>query len=128
MDMRSNRRTTMLLIAASSFIVICLVANSAITYISPSDMTRTAIGETAVRIGIYLQRAQDLPNTLDELPIRQGYVNRTTDGWDRSLIYTHGDDQFVLSSFGKDGEVGGDGDDADIVKQYRLIDGEIEEL
>jgi hypothetical protein len=126
MDKRTNRRTTVLLIAASSFIVIYVVAISAITRISPNDMSSTAISETAARIGVYLQQAQDLPDTLDKLPIRQGYANRTTDGWDRSLIYTHDDKQFVLSSLGKDGEAGGDGDDADIVRQYRLVNGGIE--
>jgi hypothetical protein len=109
-------------------ITIYTLASSAITHISPEDMTRTAMGETVARMGIYLHRTRKLPDKIDMLPIRKGYANFTTDGWGHSLKYTRDGDQFAITSLGKDGEVGGDGADADIVEQYRLIDGEIESL
>jgi hypothetical protein len=62
---------------------------------------------------------------LNALPHRDGYANRTTDGWNRSLRYViDPNGTFVLSSLGRDGKPGGSGDDADVSARFRIVNGE----
>jgi hypothetical protein len=101
-------------------LVVVMVAYSSIDTIPPDSMTATSMGETHVRIHMYMTVNRDYPIDLTVLPMRDGYTNRTTDGWGRPLIYSV-DDQGIISltSLGRDGTAGGDSDDADIVKRYR---------
>ncbi|MFN3151101.1 type II secretion system protein GspG [Bremerella sp.] len=83
----------------------------------------TAIGESFYRIHLYANANQKLPPTLDDLPRREGYGNRITDGWGNRLNYEISDAGVVtLSSLGADQKPGGTGDDADISRSYRSID------
>jgi len=50
-------------------------------------MTKTAMIETSVRVGIFVDQNKTLPRSLDKLPKREGYMNRMTDAWKRSLIW-----------------------------------------
>ncbi len=88
--------------------------------IPPVDMTVTAMVETFARINIYAETNRSIPLSLDVLPKREGYANRTADGWGRPLLYTVGADGVItLTSFGADGKSGGGGSDADISQSYR---------
>jgi hypothetical protein len=91
--------------------------------ITPIEMTRTAIGETFYRIHLFMQKEGKAPPALDVLPRREGYGNRTTDGWGRELAYSQSPDGVLsLKSLGRDGWIGGTGEDADISRSYRTID------
>jgi hypothetical protein len=93
-----------------------------IDVIPPRAMTLTAMSETAARIGLYFGRNKRLPTDL-------GYANRSADGWGRPLIYTiDAFDAFTLRSLGRDGNVGGTGDDADVSLQYRIVDGRVQTI
>ena len=88
--------------------------------ITPVEMTRTAMTETLVRINIYAETNKAIAPSLDVLAKRDGYVNRTTDGWNRPLQYRVAQDGIItLTSLGADGKPGGDGEDADISVSYR---------
>jgi hypothetical protein len=88
--------------------------------IPPDAMTITAIGETFVRINLYAETNRSIPLSLDVLPKREGYANRTTDGWGRPLVYkVAADGVITLTSFGADGQPGGEGPDADLSQSYR---------
>jgi hypothetical protein len=92
-------------------------------------MTVTAMDETAYRIGMYLQKNGRLPPNFNSLPVREGYINRTTDGWDRPLIYTiESGNTVLLKSLGADGKPGGTGDDEDLTQRYRVDNGRLEEV
>jgi hypothetical protein len=96
--------------------------------ISPYEMTHTAMVETFVRINQYAEVHRSLPPSLDVLPKRDGYANRTTDGWNRPLRYrVTSNGVITLQSFGADGKPGGSGENADIVQSYlsRRIDGSL---
>lgn len=68
---------------------------------------------------IYAQAHKAVPSSLDVLPKREGYVNRTTDSWNRPLQYHIADDgMLTLTSYGADGKPGGTGEDADISVSY----------
>ena len=125
------KAATVALLAISTLTV---VACSLVTTISPHDMTLTAIGETHVRMHIYLKEHRQCPKTLSQLPQRDEYINRTTDGWDRPLIYSVDDGGIItLLSLGRDGVAGGTGDDQDITRRFRTrnddgtlnVDGEL---
>jgi general secretion pathway protein G len=96
--------------------------------IPKKDETITAIDETSVRIGIYYQQNAHLPESLSDLPKRNGYVNKLTDAWDRPLIYKVAGNEFTLSSLGKDGAIGGEGEDADLVRRYKIVGGVVKEM
>ena len=106
--------------AIAAVVLLVVVANSLVTIIPPRSMTLTAITETHVRMHLYLQEHRECPETLAQLPTRDGYMNRTTDGWDRPLLYSVTDDGIIsLSSLGRDGVAGGTGDDRDITRRFR---------
>ena len=88
--------------------------------ITDEEMTLAAIGETSVRMGMYLRQQHKYPATLAELPERPGYANRITDGWKRPLIYNVDMNGIVtIMSLGRDGKPGGAGKDQDVSRRYR---------
>jgi hypothetical protein len=87
--------------------------------IPPKAETITAMGETFVRIGLYAKQSNSISPSLAVLPKRNGYANQTTDAWGRELKYEVTPDGVIsLTSLGKDGKPGGQGDDADIRRAY----------
>jgi len=87
--------------------------------ITPVEMTRTAMTETFARIDLYARSNNSVPLSIDVLPKREHYMNRTTDGWGRPLQYSASPDGTVsLGSLGRDGVPGGQGEDADISEAY----------
>ncbi len=103
------------------FFVLGVVMHSMITVISPEDMTRTAMGETCVRIKIYEKKHGHLPPSLTVLPERHGYINKITDAWGAPFMYKINDPtgHASLLSYGADGAEGGSGDNADISMLYK---------
>ena len=109
-----------------AFIDSWLVVGYCSTGIGPVDMTETSIGETHVRIYLYMKEHRIVPSDLSVLPDRQGYANRTTDGWGHKLLYSVDNKGIItLSSLGADGKPGGVGVNRDIVHRYatRRADG-----
>jgi hypothetical protein len=87
--------------------------------ITPHDMTVTPMTETFVRINIYAETNRATPPSLDALPKREGYANRTTDGWNRPLLYRVAQDGIItLTSYGADAKPDGTGEHADISMSY----------
>lgn len=90
--------------------------------ITPEEMTNTAIGETFYRVHLFGKKYHKVPHSFDELPIREGYANRITDGWGRRLILNIKDDKLMtITSYGKDGKPGGEGENSDISRSHWLI-------
>jgi hypothetical protein len=88
--------------------------------ITPREATQGAMMETFARIQLYAETNRSVPRSLSVLPRREGYANRTTDGWHRELFYRIGEDGMLsLTSCGADGKAGGSGEDADISVSYR---------
>jgi hypothetical protein len=78
------------------------------------------MGETFVRIHMYMTQHRELPPSLTALPTRSGYANRTTDAWGREIQYAVDDEGVIsLTSLGADGKPGGGGLNKDIVRRYR---------
>lgn len=110
-------------ILLSSLGVFWWIGASLIHTITPREMTLTAIGESFSRIHIFAKANNKLPESMTELPRRDGYLNRTTDGWSQELLYEVSNVGIVsLSSYGADRKPGGIGEDADITRTYQSID------
>lgn len=105
-----------------------MLAGCDVGVIGDRDLTASAMTETSVRIDLYLQANGKLPSDLSTLPARPNYSNRTTDGWNRPLAYKVEGDSFTLSSLGRDGVIGGTGDDADWLQVYRIVNGQVEQV
>jgi len=104
-------------------IVLTLVCLSCSRYhtdpITPVEMTRTAMTETFVRINIYAETNKMIPVSLEVLPKRNRYANRTIDGWGRPLRYSVSENGIItLTSLGQDGNLGGEAEDSDISESY----------
>jgi hypothetical protein len=112
-----NKRVIIGIVVIAAILGIILLL---VDVIPPKAMTVTAIDETFVRIGMYVRQHNSIPSSLDILPKREGYANRITDGWNRPLQYEVWSNGIIrLTSSGKDGKLGGDGENADITKAYR---------
>jgi len=124
---RINRRMVLLAVILPLFAFAGFIAllNSLATRITPREMTVTAMGETEYRIGMYFSEHGGLPADFSVLPVRSGYMNSTTDGWGRPLIYDRTNDGFSLTSLGRDGVSGGTEEDEDVVQEYRADGTEI---
>ncbi len=102
------------------FVFLVVLVFSLIDTISLEDMTGTAISETKNRIHMHVLAHRDYPADLTRLPEREGYMNRTTDGWGRPLVYELDQAGVIsLTSLGQDGELGGTGDDQDVTLRFR---------
>ena len=82
----------------------------------PRAYTHSGMLLTSRRILRYAHSHNQLPRTLSDLPVMDGYDNSFGDEWGRIYIYEvlpSGDVR--LTSLGRDGKVGGSGKDADMV-------------
>ena len=84
---------------------------------------------TADRIGYYFSGHKCLPSNLGALPPCAGDAGQATDVWGHPIQYVvDGNDSFTLVSLGRNGVVGGSGDDADIVERYQIVRGQAQEI
>ena len=110
-------------------VAILVIAFLLADVVPKSDITPSRISAASYRIGLYYFRSKHLPPDLTALPVRESFENRTTDAWDRPLLYSvDSADSFKLSSLGRDGVPGGTGDDADIISKFRVTGGEVQRL
>ena len=90
-----------------------------ITVIPPASLTCSSMHMIKRRILRYAGMHKQLPNSLDELPAISGYSDRLTDAWaDRISYRVSGDGSIALTSYGKDGQPGGTGADADMAGTF----------
>lgn len=93
---------------------------SLVETIPPRSRTYSAINMCKRRIQRYAIEHNALPSSLSETKIIQGYDESISDAWGFPIIYSVDTSGVVtLTSFGKDHQPGGDGDNADIVGIYQ---------
>jgi general secretion pathway protein G len=98
--------------------VLALLIASSVTVIRPADLTRTTMTVLESRIGQYVERNGRLPGSLSELPEDTKRISAITDGWGRPIYYSTNNGKVTLMSYGKDGRLGGTGEDADIIHDF----------
>jgi hypothetical protein len=87
-----------------------------VDHIPPHAMTVTRMQLLKRRVLQYAQSHDRLPASLTALPPMEGYDDRIQDGWQRDIAFEVSGDVIAFRSLGRDGVLGGSGDDADIVR------------
>ncbi len=107
--------------------IICVIAICIILFflfvdrVPPYSYTITTISCIGDRINTFFIENNKLPGKLSGLPPREGYNNSLEDYWGREIIYEYDSELNIkLISYGKDGKVGGVGDNADIIEKFRV--------
>ncbi len=104
--------------------LVCVVfALSNIDPIPPRSVTATRMHAMKRRVLQYAKAHDELPKSLATLPKMEGYDSSLKDGWKRDILFRVADSTVVsLRSLGRDGVIGGSGEDADIVRSFRARD------
>lgn len=115
-----NDKLILKLLVGSSFIIIfsitCYYINQAITI--PADLdTKNILSCWAMEIYTFYEENQSLPDSLSEIPQREGYYYGFEDGWGHKIDYNCKENTITLRSLGRDNRPGGEGDDQD----YEII-------
>ncbi len=86
-------------------------------------MTATRMQVLKRRVLRYAQSHSELPKSLAALPTMKGYDSSVQDGWKRDIVFeVSASDVVSFRSLGRDGAVGGSGEDADIVRSFPARD------
>ncbi len=107
-------------------VAMALVGCEVETRVSPRDLTITSITACKHRIHLFAKAENRLPDSLEELPTRHGYLDSTDDGWGKPLLYqVSSDGTLSIRSLGADFQEGGIGNnqDLEIVMRWRDEDG-----
>lgn len=105
----------MLFLFASASVV-ALVLFGCVHKIPPRSLTVTRMHVVKRRVLQYAHSQNELPKSLLQLPKMPGYDNSVQDSWNRDFVYeVDSAGNVTLKSYGKDGVVGGDGENVDIV-------------
>jgi len=90
--------------------------------IPPKGLTMTNMIGIKRRMLLYVRRHRQMPQSLEQLPILNGYYNSTEDEWGNPIQYSITNGVVALKSFGADGKPGGTGDAEDIIESFRVED------
>lgn len=89
--------------------------------IPPTALTRTRTKVIGMRIREYWRINHRLPESLADLPkVEENRDGSTDDGWGRAIRYEKKGAAVTLTSLGKDGRPGGEGEDADIREAFTV--------
>jgi len=103
-------------VRSSALVVILLVGCSALPRVTPVEETNTVLGTTHGRIWSFWKTRGQLPENVTDLPMESNRNCSTKDAWGREILWSRVDEGTIkLSSLGRDGNVGGIGEDADLV-------------
>ena len=87
--------------------------------VPPVSMTVTVMEVTKEQILKYAKDMNVLPSGLSQLPLKKDKTNSLNDGWGRSIRYEVDSNGIIsLTSLGKDGRPGGEGNAADIICSF----------
>lgn len=110
-------------VAASFAVAIASVALAMILLVEPIPPRSVTIGNMQVmkrRLIIFAAFHNKLPATVDELPPLAGFVSDNVDGWGRKIIMIIDGDLVKLISRGRDGLIGGNGEDQDVQGEFLI--------
>jgi hypothetical protein len=121
---RWKRATWISIIVGIVCVAIAVTCLTLVDIIPPRSTTAGNMHMTKRRILRFAATHGSLPTSLEQLPCIEGYVNETTDGWGRPILWRIDGDDVILTSYGRDGVPGGTGEDADMVGAFRTKTGD----
>ena len=107
----------------------CASFASSGTTIPARTLTFNRLTSSRTRLARYYSVHHDVPRFLSDLPQWDDKDASTKDGWERELGYAFQSSKdkdvvvVTLWSLGRNGTIGGDGEDADIVEQFQFFEG-----
>jgi hypothetical protein len=102
---------------------IAVLALTLVDTIPPRSLTATRMMVIKRRVMQYAHAHSELPHSMTGLPVMQGYDNSIRDGWGRDITLEVSSSGIVtLRSLGRDGVVGGSGEDADMIASFPAHD------
>ena len=112
------------LILAFGILVCIMIAVFVLISEAPSrTVTADRFGTVASRVLAYASANNKMPTRLSDLPQRQGHDNEIVDEWNHEISYTvQNDGTVILTSYGKDGRPGGNGEDGYIIGSFKPRD------
>ena len=108
-------------------VIIALFFKSSNTIVPLSSITEGTLFVLTTRIRRYVKLNDEVPSNLSNLPILKDAINDyivandNIDAWDNDFIYEVNDKEVTLISLGRDGKVGGEGEDADIIEKFNAF-------
>ena len=107
-----------LLIVILPTVIMGLLFVSLIRIVPRTAATDGTLTVLSRRIRRYVKLNDEIPHNLSNLPILKGFGNDTEDGWGNDIIYVVNGTEVTLTSLGRDGKIGGEGEDADIIEKF----------
>ena len=112
-------KTRRILDVVLSVVALAILSRCLVDVIPPKDYTISNMLHLKRRVMLYAQAHNELPTSITALPPMEGYDNSNLDGWKREIIFEVSKEGVVtFRSLGRDGVVGGAGEDADIVRSF----------
>ena len=103
--------------------LVAVLAFSFVDRIPPRALTATRMHGLKRRVLQFAHERGELPKSLVALPVMEGYDSSIRDGWKRDIIFEASTSGVVtFRSLGRDGALGGSGDDADIIRSFPAHD------
>ena len=87
--------------------------------VPPRSLTAVRMHMLKRKVLRYARQHGELPASVQVLPEMHGYDNSALDAWKRPIIFeTSPSGSVTFRSLGRDGKIGGEGDDADIIRSF----------
>ena len=104
-------------------LAIAVVAALFVDKVPPEGLTHARMHMMKRRILRFANTEGALPKTIDEFPRIEGFDNSVKDGWGRPILWRVEGDKVILTSFGRDGTLGGVGADTDMIAIFQTKTG-----
>ena len=120
MNIYKNIRYILLFIVLPVLAIILFFAPF-IAIVPNTSATKGTLIVLSRRIRRYVKLNDEIPHDLSNLPILRGFGNDIEDAWGNEIEYDINGKDVVLTSFGRDGKAGGEGEDEDIIEKFNAF-------
>jgi hypothetical protein len=102
----------------SFYLLLNLWARADLGGFTPDSATSTTMHVIQRRILHYAIQYNKLPQSVDELPMLEGFYNTNTDYWGNKILIQIDGTTVTLISYGKDARPGGTGANLDLIASF----------
>lgn len=102
----------------SVYLLLNLWARADLGVFTPDSATSTTMHVIQRRTLHYAKQHNKLPQSVDELPILEGFYNTNTDYWGNKILIQIDGTTVTLISYGKDAKPGGTGANLDLIASF----------
>lgn len=121
MSIHKNNLHIVLLIILT-ILITGLFFYSMIPTVPKASSTKGTLTVLSRRVRRYVKLNNEIPHDLSNLPILNGFNNDIKDAWGNDIIYLVNNKEVTLTSLGRDGKIGGKGEDTDISEKFNAFE------